>query len=96
MKRLGDTTSQRLTQYFLQVHLDSAIEMLSPEIVKKLVQIAVSEGPEASFPVSTRECIQAKKPLVSQGFDEVFQIISSLGLYQLVGDEGLEPPTLSV
>ncbi len=74
--------------------LDSAIEMLSPEIDKKLAQklaqIVVSKGPEASLPVSATENLQTKKPLVSQGVDEVFQLMSSLGLFQEVGGIGLE------
>jgi hypothetical protein len=77
--------------------LDSAIETLSPEISEKLATklatIAVSKGPEASFPVSVTENLQTKKPLVFHGFDEVFQLMSSLGLFQEVGGIGLEPTT---
>ncbi len=76
--------------------LDLAIETLSPGISEKLAQFPVLEGLKASLPVSTAGNPQTKKPLFSQEFDEVFLLMSSLGLFQEVGDEGLEPPTLSV
>ena len=80
--------------------LDLAIKTLSPGVSEKLAQklatIDVSEGPKASLPVSTASGPQTKKTPVSQGFDEICQIMSSLCISLTVGEEGLEPPTSTV
>jgi hypothetical protein len=80
--------------------LDLAMTTLSPGISEKLAtKLAtkpVSEGLKDSLNVSTATDEETKKPLVSQGFDDICRLMTAFGISLEVGEEGLEPPTSTV
>lgn len=80
--------------------LNLAITTLSPgiseKLAQKLAQKPVSEGLKDSLAVSVGADQETKKPLVSQGFDDICRLMTAFGISLGIGEEGLEPPTSTV